>query len=53
MTPDPLWQALLVEAERTREKLPRWWWGALLVVVVWLLLFGAFLWWLLRGIFGA
>jgi hypothetical protein len=43
---------LLVEAERTREKLPRWWWGALLVVVVWLLLFGAFVWWLVRGIFG-
>jgi len=52
MTPDPLWQQLLIDAEKTREKLPRWWWGALLVVLVWLLLFGGFVWWLVRGVFG-
>ena len=53
MTPDPLWQQLLVDAEKAREKLPRWWWGAFVVVVVWLLLFGGFVWWLWHGLFGA
>jgi uncharacterized membrane protein YkvA (DUF1232 family) len=53
LTPKPLWQQLLLEAEKTREKLPRFWWGALIVVLVWLLLFGGFVWWLWRGVFGA
>jgi len=53
MTPDPLWQQLLVDAEKAREKLPRWWWGAFVVVVVWLLLVGGFVWWLWHGLFGA
>lgn len=53
LVPKPLWQEMLQEAERTREKLPRFWWGAVLIVGVWLLLFGGFVWWLVRGVFGA
>ncbi|MET0334938.1 MAG: DUF1232 domain-containing protein [Rhizobacter sp.] len=46
LTPRPLWESLLREAEASREKLPRLWWAALLIVAVWLLLFGLFVWWL-------
>jgi len=53
LVPKPLWNELLQEAERTREKLPRFWWGAVLIVGVWLLLLGGFVWWLVRGVFGA
>jgi uncharacterized membrane protein YkvA (DUF1232 family) len=45
LTPKPLWEARLREAELSAQKLPRIWWGAALVVGVWLalLLLGA--WW--------
>jgi uncharacterized membrane protein YkvA (DUF1232 family) len=46
LTPAPLWQARLAEAETSAEQLPRLWWGALLVVGVWLLLSALFAWWL-------
>ncbi|MFT3664469.1 YkvA family protein [Piscinibacter sp.] len=48
LTPRPLWEARLREAEASTEKLPSLWWGAALVVLVWALLFGLFVWWLLR-----
>jgi uncharacterized membrane protein YkvA (DUF1232 family) len=47
LTPAPLWQARLAEAEASADKLPRIWWGVLLVVLVWLLLLGLFSWWLI------
>ena len=46
MTPKPLWEACLRQAEATMQPLPKMIWGALLVVSVWVLLFGAFVWWL-------
>lgn len=47
LTPRPLWEARLREAEGATEKLPRLWWGAVLVVAVWALLLGLFVWWML------
>lgn len=46
LTPRPLWQARLAEAEVSREKLPRLWWGALVVLLVWALALGLFVAWL-------
>lgn len=46
LTPKPLWEARLREAEVSREKLPRLWWGAATVLAVWLLLMGLLVWWL-------
>ncbi len=46
LTPQPLWQACMLEAEASADKLPRVWWGALLVVLTWLLIAGGFAWWL-------
>jgi uncharacterized membrane protein YkvA (DUF1232 family) len=46
LTPKPLWEARLREAEASREKLPKLWWGAVLIGLVWLLLFGVFVWWI-------
>jgi uncharacterized membrane protein YkvA (DUF1232 family) len=46
LTPRPLWEGLLREAEASRDKLPRLWWGALLIVLLWLVLLGLFVWWL-------
>ncbi len=48
LTPRPLWEARLREAEASAEKLPRLWWGALLIVAVWAVLLGLFVWWLWR-----
>ena len=45
LTPKPLWQGLLLEAETSSQKLPSLWWGTLLIVLVWALLFGLFVWW--------
>ena len=45
LTPKPLWEALLREAEVSREKLPRLWWGAALIVLIWAALFALFMWW--------
>jgi uncharacterized membrane protein YkvA (DUF1232 family) len=46
LTPAPLWQARLAEAEAGADKLPRLLWGAVAVVLLWLLLLGGFAWWL-------
>jgi uncharacterized membrane protein YkvA (DUF1232 family) len=46
LTPKPLWEALMREAEVSREKLPRMWWGALLIGLVWLVLMALFVWWM-------
>lgn len=48
LTPQPLWEARLREAEASAERLPKMWWGAALIVLIWLLLFGLFVWWLVR-----
>ena len=47
LTPKPLWESLLREAELSREKLPRLWWGALLIGLVWLVCFALFMWWVI------
>lgn len=46
LTPKPLWNALLREAEARPLRVPRLWWGAALIVAVWLLLLGLAAWWL-------
>lgn len=48
LTPRPLWEARLREAEASAERLPKMWWGALVIVLVWLVLLGLFVWWLVR-----
>lgn len=48
LTPKPLWEARLREAEVSREQLPRLWWGAAAIVLLWAVLFGLFVWWLVR-----
>ena len=48
LTPKPLWQALLLEAETSAQKLPSLWWGTVLIGLVWALLFGLFAWWLIK-----
>ena len=45
LTPAPMWQARLAEAQASADKLPRVWWGVLIVVAVWLLLLGLFVAW--------
>ena len=48
LTPEPLWQARLREAEAGRDQLPKLLWGAAAVVGLWLLAMaglGALLWW--------
>ena len=45
LTPKPLWQGLMLEAETSSQKLPSLRWGALAIVLVWALLFGLFAWW--------
>ncbi|MEQ1686643.1 MAG: YkvA family protein [Burkholderiaceae bacterium] len=45
LTPKPLWQGLLLEAETSSQKLPSIWWGTALIVLLWALLFGLFVWW--------
>lgn len=49
LTPKPLWEARLREAEVSREKLPRLWWGAVLIGLVWVLLLGLLVAWLAGG----
>jgi uncharacterized membrane protein YkvA (DUF1232 family) len=48
LTPKPLWQALLLEAESSSQTLPSMWWGALAIALVWALGFGFFVWWLVN-----
>ena len=40
LTPEPLWQARLREAEAGRDQLPKMLWGAAAVVLLWLLVVG-------------
>ena len=49
LTPRPLWQALLAEAEASKDALPRLWWGALAVLLTWAAMLGLLVWWLLRA----
>jgi uncharacterized membrane protein YkvA (DUF1232 family) len=44
LTPKPLWQALLQEAEVSAEKLPRLIWGAVVVVLLWIVLIALAIW---------
>lgn len=53
LTPAPLWQEMLREAERSAQRLPRLWWVGALVVLVWLAAFGLFVAWLVRLFAGA
>lgn len=48
LTPKPLWEARLREAEASAERLPKLWWGALIIALIWLVLLGLFVWWLVR-----
>jgi uncharacterized membrane protein YkvA (DUF1232 family) len=48
LTPKPLWEQMLREAEAAPLKLPKLWWGVALIVLVWALLFSAFVWGLWR-----
>lgn len=48
LTPRPLWEARLREAEASAERLPKMWWGALAIALVWLVLLGLFVWWMVR-----
>jgi len=52
LTPKPLWEAQLREAELSTEKLPKLWWGVALVVLVWATLFAFFVRWLVRLVTG-
>jgi uncharacterized membrane protein YkvA (DUF1232 family) len=47
LTPRPLWEARLREAQASTEALPRLWWGALAVLLVWVGLLGGLVWWLM------
>ena len=49
LTPRPLWQARMAEAQASADALPRLRWGVLLVLGVWLALFGFVLWWFYGG----
>jgi uncharacterized membrane protein YkvA (DUF1232 family) len=46
LTPLPVWQACLAEAEASRDELPRLWWGALVIGLIWLIALGLFVTWL-------
>lgn len=48
LTPRPLWEARLREAEASAERLPKLWWGALVIALIWLVLLGLFVWWMVR-----
>jgi uncharacterized membrane protein YkvA (DUF1232 family) len=46
LTPKPLWQSVLAQAENSTQALPKMWWGALLIALVWLVVLGFLAWWL-------
>lgn len=53
LSPAPLWQACLAEAQAAPPtRLPRWAWGAAAVLLVWALLAGLTGWWLWRAVSG-
>jgi len=45
MTPKPLWEACLREAQTSAERLPRSWRGAVVIATVWAVVLGALAWW--------
>ena len=46
LTPKPLWESLLHEAEAQPQRVPRLWWGAALIGIVWVTVLAAASWWL-------
>lgn len=48
LTPRPLWEQMLREAEAEPARLPRVWFGAVVIVAVWALVLAAFVWGLVR-----
>jgi uncharacterized membrane protein YkvA (DUF1232 family) len=52
LTPKPLWQARLAEAEAGADKLPRLFWGAVVIALLWLLLLGLLAAWLFGWVGG-
>jgi uncharacterized membrane protein YkvA (DUF1232 family) len=44
LTPKPLWQSVLAEAENSAQTLPSMWWGAILIALVWLVVLGLLAW---------
>ena len=49
LTPKPLWQALLQEAEVSEASLPSMWWGAIGIVLFWAGLLALVVWALRSG----
>ncbi len=52
LTPKPLWEACLRDAEASIDQRPRLIWGAVVIVVLWVVALGLLGWWLWR-LFGA
>jgi uncharacterized membrane protein YkvA (DUF1232 family) len=52
MTPKPLWEQLLREAEKSSERVPALRWGVAIIVVVWLLALALLVWGAVK-LFGA
>jgi uncharacterized membrane protein YkvA (DUF1232 family) len=48
LTPRPLWEQMLREAEAAPLKLPKMWWGAVLIGIVWAALLALCIWGLWR-----
>jgi uncharacterized membrane protein YkvA (DUF1232 family) len=46
LTPKPLWESLLREAEVSRDKLPVLRWGAAVIMLLWAVMLGLFAWWI-------
>jgi uncharacterized membrane protein YkvA (DUF1232 family) len=53
LTPKPLWQARLAEAEAGADKLPRLVWGAVAIVALWLVVVALFVAWLVTVVGGS
>lgn len=49
LTPPPLWQARLAEAEASQDRMPRLFWGAVLIVGVWVIAAAVAAWWFWGG----
>lgn len=49
LTPKPLWEARLREAEASREKAPKLVWGAVFIVVLWVAMGAGLLWFVVQG----
>ena len=45
LTPKPLWQSLLLQAEASADKLPSMKWGALIVALMWIIVVALIAWW--------